>query len=131
MRGDKDQREYPWGDDWSELKCNSSELGLGGTSPVGFFTSGASPYGCLDMVGNVWEWTSSLWGKDELEFKYPYKPGDARENLSASNDVRRVLRGCSWDDLRVDARCAYRFGNIPDYWYFTSGFRVVVSLAEF
>ena len=62
-RGDKDQREYPWGDKWEDFKCNTEELGLGDTSPVGLFRSGASPYGVLEMSGNVWEWTRSLWGK--------------------------------------------------------------------
>src|SRR5690606_19684012 len=55
-RGDKDLREYPWGDEFDGIKCNTTELGLGDTSPVGIFPSGASPYGCLDMSGNVWEW---------------------------------------------------------------------------
>ncbi len=66
-RGDRDTREYPWGDDWDPNRCNNSELGIGDTTPVGIFPEGASPYGCLDMVGNTWEWTRSLWGR----FGYP------------------------------------------------------------
>ena len=57
-RGSDDQREYPWEGDWIDGYCNTSELGLGGTTPVGIFPEGVSPYGCLDMAGNVWEWTS-------------------------------------------------------------------------
>jgi formylglycine-generating enzyme required for sulfatase activity/energy-coupling factor transporter ATP-binding protein EcfA2 len=57
-RGDIDQREYPWGE-WAELHCNSSELGLNETTPVGIFLNGASPYGVLDVSGNVAEWTRS------------------------------------------------------------------------
>jgi iron(II)-dependent oxidoreductase len=49
-------RVYPWGDEWDETKCNTRETGLRDTSPVGIFPDGASPYGCLDMAGNVWEW---------------------------------------------------------------------------
>lgn len=55
-RGDKDKREYPWGDTFEATRCNSRDLGLGQTTPVGIFPNGASPYGCLDMSGNVWEW---------------------------------------------------------------------------
>src|SRR5207249_3699107 len=54
-RGDKDKRTYPWGDVFDSAKCNSRELGLGDTSPVGVFPAGASPYGVLDVAGNVWE----------------------------------------------------------------------------
>ncbi|MBN2393752.1 MAG: NACHT domain-containing protein, partial [Anaerolineae bacterium] len=49
-------------DEWDAGKCNTSESGLGTTSPVGMYPEGVSPYGCLDMVGNVWTWTRSLWG---------------------------------------------------------------------
>jgi len=55
-RGETSRHIYPWGDSWADYCCNSKELGLYDTSPVGFFRMGASPYGCLDMVGNVWEW---------------------------------------------------------------------------
>jgi iron(II)-dependent oxidoreductase len=130
-RGDKDKRAYPWGDDWEALRCNSEELGLGDTSPVGLFLKGASPYGVLDMTGNVWEWTSSLWGKDvsKPDFKYPYNPKDGREELSAPNDMHRVLRGGSFDLNRRIARCAVRLGNYPNNWLWLGylGFRVVVS----
>jgi len=131
-RGDKDKREYPWGDEWDETKCNSRELDLGGTTPVGIFPEGASPYGCLDMVGNVWEWTTSLWGLwtgkgAELQFGYPYDPMDGRENLEAGDDMLRVVRGGSFLDSRGFARCAYRDWNLPDYRNGLDGFRVVVS----
>jgi hypothetical protein len=41
---------------WDETKCNTRELGLGDTTPVGIFPEGARPYDCLDMAGNIWEW---------------------------------------------------------------------------
>ena len=51
-----DGRTYPWGNDWRENHCNSREAGIGGTSRVGQFSpQGDSPYGCVDMSGNVWE----------------------------------------------------------------------------
>jgi formylglycine-generating enzyme required for sulfatase activity len=128
-RGAKGRREYPWGDEWDETKCNTDELGLGGTTPVGIFPEGVSPYGCLDMAGNVWEWTRSLWGEDgsEPDFKYPYTPTDGRENLEAGNGVLRVLRGGSWDNYRRYARCAYRLRHLR---LVDLGFRVVVSPAS-
>ena len=80
-RGDKDKRPYPWGETFDMVKCNSAALGLGDTTPVGVFPAGASPYGCLDMAGNVLEWTwgawSACWGE------YPYNPHDGREDLAA------------------------------------------------
>ena len=124
-----DGRLWPWGSEWDESRCNSSEVGLGETSAVGIFPDGASPYGCLDMVGNVWEWTRSLWGRDwqEPEFKYPYDPSDGRENLEAGDDVLRVLRGGSFGDHRSYARCASRVGYYPVVDWSSDGFRVVVS----
>lgn len=123
------KREFPWGDEWDVAKCNTSESGLGTTSPVGMYPKGASPYGCLDMAGNVWQWTSSLWGKDlmEPEFKYPYDPRDGRENLEVGDNVRRVLRGGAFRDVRLAARCACRDRYYPHLSPRSSGFRVVVS----
>ena len=60
-RGEPDQREYPWGDRFEATRCNSRDLGLSSTTPVGIFPKGASPYGCLDLSGKVWEWTRNLW----------------------------------------------------------------------
>jgi formylglycine-generating enzyme required for sulfatase activity len=120
-RGPQDRREYPWGDEWDETKCNTSELGLGETTPVGIFPDGASPYGCLDMAGNVWEWTTS-------QFKeYPYDPADGRENLEAGDEALRVLRGGSFYGNRSYARCAARGRGGPGSRGIIGGFRVVVS----
>jgi formylglycine-generating enzyme required for sulfatase activity len=119
---------YPWGDDWDANKCNASETGIGDTCVVGMFPTGESPYHCLDMAGNVWEWTISLWGKDfsAPSFKYPYKVGDKREDLKAGDDVLRVIRGGSFD-FRRGCRCAFRGRGYPlDDWN-NLGFRVVVS----
>ncbi len=115
------ERRWPWGDEWDESKCNTSELELGDTTPVGMFPEGASPYGCLDMAGNVWEWCSSLYRE------YPYDPDDGRENLEADDNVPRVLRGGSFYSNLLFARCAFRVGYYPFDQWFVSGFRVVVS----
>jgi len=117
-----DGRLYPWGNEVPDrTRCNI-ENWFKGPTPVGQFSPlGDSPYGCVDMIGNVWEWTCSLY-KD-----YPYDPGDGREDLAAGDEVPRVLRGGSFDDHRRYARCSYRFRNFPSYYYVDRGFRVGVS----
>lgn len=120
-----DGREYPWGNDFNPQLCNMGDTGIGDISPVGIFPQGASPYGCLDMSGNVWEWTSSLWGKISMqpEFKYPYQADDGRENMDEP-DVR-VLRGGSFAFNAVDVRCSARVGGNPVGRVMIDGFRVV------
>ncbi|MGH8490411.1 MAG: formylglycine-generating enzyme family protein, partial [Gammaproteobacteria bacterium] len=124
-----DGRVFPWAEDWREDCANTIEAGIGDTCAVGLFPNGRSDAGCVDMAGNVWEWTRSLWGKDRQkpDFAYPYEPDDQkREDLNAGNDVRRVLRGGSLHLDRDFARCAYRRGYLPVNRYYLIGFRVVV-----
>jgi formylglycine-generating enzyme required for sulfatase activity len=123
-----DGRIYPWGDEWDPARCNTDESGKGDTTPVGAYPRGASPYGLLDMVGNVWEWTISLWGRDRVKpkFQYPYDPTDGREDLEAGNDVQRVLRGGTWY-YPQRPRCAERDWGIPGSRSRGYGFRVVVA----
>jgi len=125
-RGDRDRRAWPWGKNWEELHCNSSELGLGETTPVGLFLNGVSPYGVLDMSGDVWEWTRTIW--DE-RFRYPYQPSGGREDLKTKT-TPRVLRGGSFILYSEFARCAFRVGHGPDDKDWDLGFRVAVSPAS-
>lgn len=54
-----DNRRFPWGNEWDPVRCNGPGYGPGhSTTPVGAFPEGASADGCLDLVGNVWEWTA-------------------------------------------------------------------------
>jgi len=127
-----DGRTYPWGNEFDGTKVNFCDKnctydwanknyddGYADTAPVGNYPSGASPYGAMDMAGNVWEWVSS-------EYKpYPYKADDGREDLTNVKNVK-VLRGGSWgyngDNVRAMNR--YRYGtDIRDY---DIGFRCVV-----
>ena len=112
---------YPWGNDFDPKKANTSESKIGDTSEVGQFSpqGGDSPYGCADMIGNVWEWTNSL-PKD-----YPYNSNDGREDLQ-SKEVRD-LRGGSFSDYHWVARCAYRDRDFLDNIDRLYGFRVCVS----
>lgn len=128
-RGAEDGRIYPWGNEFDPNKANTAESWIGATSAMGCFPTGASPYGVMDLSGNVWEWTRSLWGTDYMkpEFRYPYDPTDQqRERIAAPDDVLRVLRGGAfWLNL-WNARCAYRGWDLPDYRSVSLGFRVVV-----
>jgi formylglycine-generating enzyme required for sulfatase activity len=110
---------YPWGNEWDPERCNSREGGPGDTTPVGTYPQGASPYGLLDMAGNVWEWCHSR------NKSYPYNPKDGREDPEASD--LRVLRGGSFDDYERDVRCAARSRNAPNGRYRSRGFRVCVA----
>ena len=120
-----DGRIYPWGNEAPDKdRCNFN-MNVKDTTPVGRYLVGASPYGVLDMAGNVWEWTSSAWGKSvsKPDFAYPYGPGDGREDQSRT-DVRRVLRGGSWDLVARDVRSASRNWDNPGSRYDDVGFRV-------
>ncbi len=105
------------------------ETGIDESSAAGCFPRGASPYGVMDMSGNVWEWTRSLWGKDwkKPDYQYPYEKADGRENLGAGLDVFCVLRGGSFFYDAKDCRGAFRSGGLPDGRSSGMGFRVVLS----
>jgi formylglycine-generating enzyme required for sulfatase activity len=115
-----DGRSYPWSDDFDPDRANVFESGVGEVSAVGCFPGGASPSGCEEMSGNVWEWTRSLWED------YPYVREDGREDLKASPKRLRVLRGGSCFGVTRLARRAYRFRDVPEFRNLDVGFRVVV-----
>jgi formylglycine-generating enzyme required for sulfatase activity len=115
-----DGRIYPWGNEWKEERANTVGSKIGKPTPVGDFSpQGDSPYGCVDMIGNIWEWTRSL------ERPYPYQPEDGREDIEAKD--YRVLRGGAFDDNRGGNRCAARLRSFPPGWGLNFGFRVVLS----
>ena len=123
-----DGRIYPWGNQWDAERCNAGRGREGDTTPVGAYPEGASPYGLLDMAGNVWEWTRSLWGEGlKPSFKYPYDPADGREDLDAPDSVLRVLRGGAFLYDVGFVRCACRFRDSPGYFNRSYGFRLSSS----
>jgi formylglycine-generating enzyme required for sulfatase activity len=127
-----DGRLYPWGNQWDAMRCNSKESGLMKTTPVHAYSQGASPYGVLDMVGNVEEWTRSLWGKsgERPDYRYPYRPTDGRESLNAGRNVARVLRGGAFHDGRWGVRCTCRRWVVPVHSSTLIGFRVAMRPAS-
>ena len=98
-----DGRIWPWGNTWEVGRCNSKEAGIGKTTPVGQYPNGASPYGVLDMAGNVWEWCATKWGKP-----YPYQIEDEWQDAYLEQDVSRIWRGGSWYFEQKLVRGAYR-----------------------
>ena len=111
----RDGRRYPWGmqvpgnsekrrANFGTVRCCAPDDtdGYLRTAPVGQFPSGASPFGLLDMAGNVWEWTASAFPSDS--------------GLVA-------LRGGGWGNNPYCLRAAYRHGNPPDIGLDMIGFR--------
>jgi len=129
-RGGLSDAVFSWGDNPDPERASHGDTGIGDTSVVGCFP--ANGLGLYDTIGNVWEWTRSLWGKDpfKAEFGYPYDPNDARrEALDAGDEIARVGRGGAWGGLGGFARCACRYGDLPDYRLDYLGFRVVLRRA--
>jgi len=110
-----DGRIYPWGNDSSVTKCNTSEKALRKTMPVGSYPAGASPYGAQDMAGNVGEWCSDWYdGYSKTALRNPTGPATGKW---------RILRGGSWRYLADSARCASRdYGSVGFFWV-NAGFR--------
>ena len=92
--------------EFDAARCNTFESHVRGTTPVGVFPAGDTPDGLSDMAGNVWEWTESAYRA------YPYRREDGREDPTIA-DARRVLRGGSWVNFHVKARCAGRLRDNP------------------
>ncbi len=125
-----DGRRYPWGDEWEADRgnCKGND-----TTPVDTYPP-QSPYGCYDMVGNVREWTTSLWGQKrshpDPQFCYPWQD-DARNNENAHKQIRRVLRGGSYLDELENLTCMYRFSCFPERSGIIdslSGFRIMMHI---
>ncbi|MFQ5508309.1 MAG: formylglycine-generating enzyme family protein [Leptospirillia bacterium] len=117
--------KFPWGDIFDPSLANTPQSNIGHTMPVGSFPNGASPYGALDMAGNVWEWTDSWY--------QPY-PGNTRSNPNYG-EIYRIVRGGSWYDCEfykcgISAPTFNRGFFIPNTKNDTFGFRCAVSAAK-
>lgn len=112
-RGD-DGRFYPWGNVWNPAQANTVESGMGHPTPIGTYPTTGS-YGLYDMSGNVWEWTTTI------PASYPYA-ADGRERSDGS--AGRVVRGGSWDNGSLLARCAFRMMYEANTYATDLGFRL-------
>ena len=107
------ERIFPWGDEIDKPRCNTVELGAGGTTPVGAFPDGISPFGCYDMLGNVWEWTSTWYDEDNPHFRVVTGRGVVLQSrLQYLHQLRFLQYGihgiCDWVPHRSIAGCYYQ-----------------------
>ncbi len=120
-------RIWPWGDQWDPERSNNAEdhrFPGNQSAPVGSYPNGASPYGCMDMVGNAYEWVAD-WARS-----YPGNP----KPFDFTNKYHFVRGGC-WDDGPFSVRCAARVWYLPPFSSGTGqgdsdyiGFRIARSL---
>lgn len=122
----KDKRRYPWGDDAPSCKVavmfeigRGSGCGTEGTLPVGSKPAGASPYGVLDLIGGVNEWTLDFYAEDT------YSRASARDPRGPQRGKAHVVRGGAWYAEAQFLSATRRVADRADYASFGSGFRCV------
>jgi len=126
-RGVEDARQFPWGNEWNGAGLNWGEVtGFGSqdgyetTAPVGAYATNVSPWGAMDMAGNVWEWAMDFHSDDFYEV--PASPNP----INATETANRVMRGGSWSFAGNGARVSYRYFGNPFARDDGVGFRCVV-----
>ena len=113
-----DGRRYPWGQEFDLGRCNTKASDLRGTTVVRQYAQmGDSPYGVIDLAGNVWEWCADWYDAEYYKRPFSFNPPGPE-----SGDWR-VLRGGAWDVSPDYERCASRDYIVPDNGYATVGFR--------
>lgn len=126
-RGDNPKSLYPWGNLWDARKLNSGysdakHTPRDGLAPVGSYPEGDAPFGHGEMLGQVFEWTNTLFAP------YPYDGQDGREDRYPPD--RRVLRGGNWADGKYVNRLTVRYHYPPFYADTTTGFRLALGGAQ-
>ncbi|MCI0470649.1 MAG: SUMF1/EgtB/PvdO family nonheme iron enzyme [Candidatus Aminicenantes bacterium] len=115
-----DGRKYPWGNEFDKNLCNSSQGGIKHTMPVTTFPEGRSPYGCFNIIGNVWEWCADRFDDNNDKTGTRLK--------GAINGHDRVLRGGSWGTGAIGCRASFRDGFHPATPWHACGFRLARDL---
>jgi iron(II)-dependent oxidoreductase len=118
-------RLYPWGDEALVAgRHGNVDQRSGGPEPVGAYPAGASPEGCLGLIGDVWEWTSSRFGG------YPGFVADPYREYSEVffGDGHRVLRGGSWATRARTATATFRNWDLPERRQIFAGVRLASDL---
>ena len=119
----KNGKKYPWGNSFANLRANIKSTGSLKTSSVNTLTSLSN--NCEDMIGNVWEWTSSKWGSspNASSYRYPFK--------SFSSEIKEsdylVVRGGGFYYDDECANCITRNRFHPNTTHSGGGFRIVLS----
>lgn len=117
-----DGREYPWGNEAPHGLCNYFDM-IEDTTPVGNYSpDGDSPFGCVDMAGNVWEWTG-----DYFAYEY-YNTGPFKNPTGPENGEHMVKRGGSWKRNPLDCRSAWRGFDSPNNKEPDYGFRLAATI---
>ena len=111
-------RTYPWGNDSPTDRLANYISNVGDTTEVGSYPDGASPYGAMDMAGNVWEWVADWFGS--------YSSGLVSNPQGPSTGTYRILRGGSWGGSEIGLRASNRYFNYPGYAVII-GFRCATS----
>ncbi len=102
-----DDRTFPWGENAPDVNLSNFNINIGDTTPVGNYPDGASPYGAMEMAGNVWEWVSDWYGETY------YQTSPSSNPTGADSGDRRVLRGGSWGDGVDIVRSSNRTWDFP------------------
>ena len=110
-----DGRKYPWGNEPPTCELTNSFC-VDDTAEVGSYPAGASPYGALDMSGNVWQWIAD-W--------YDVYPGGDKTVDSNFGQTYRVVRSNGWEDYENGSY--YRLGSNPDRKQDDFGFRCALA----
>lgn len=143
-----DGRTYPWGETYPTLRMATfgHDEHAGHPDPVGSHPGFPSPYGALDLAGNVWEWVADPY--DPYAYREPTVEPTCERALASLNDLRtrrvrgftgsnplpttceRVLRGGGWNYGGAGLRSSNRVHHAPSYRLVMSGFRCAASVPE-